>query len=349
MIVRNEGMKEKFILRNRAIFLDRLSVLLKEGYTFYDGLKLILPHHMNNYEVLITDIEEDFRKGLTVSHVLGRIGFSSSTLLPIAIAERDGRLAESLVEMAGRLEKAEEVSKKLKSLLAYPAVLFVFITVLLVGFRKFFLPNLEALSQSRQNDQSIMEFSFSMLASKIPDLIFGISLLAILIAIGCRILYKQLNVAKKIRFFRRIPVANHLFSMWKTRLFASETGSLLQSGLSIQDALDVLIQQTLDPVLSEMAKNVKEHVIYGEPFHEAVRMTDGLTKQLAAFAEHGSNSGHLSKELMIYSEYLDDTINLQLSKGLALLQPVLFSLIAICILAAYISLLLPIYGMIDKI
>ncbi len=32
-----------------------------------------------------------------------------------------------------------------------------------------------------------------------------------------------------------------------------------------------------------------------------------------------------------------------------MLQPVLFGIIAICILAAYIALLLPIYGMMDKI
>ena len=42
-------------------------------------------------------------------------------------------------------------------------------------------------------------------------------------------------------------------------------------------------------------------------------------------------------------------IDRYLAKGLAVLQPALFSLIAICILAAYIALLLPVYGMIDKI
>ena len=117
----------------------------------------------------------------------------------------------------------------------------------------------------------------------------------------------------------------------------------------MQDALSVLVEQTLDPVLSEMSRNVKEHVIYGEPFHMAVGLTDGLTKELGTFAEHGSYSGHLSKELIIYSEYLDDAIDQQMTKWLAVLQPFLFSLIAVCILAAYIALLLPVYGMLDNI
>ncbi len=73
--------------------------------------------------------------------------------------------------------------------------------------------------------------------------------------------------------------------------------------------------QKLDPVLSEIAGNVKGHVIYGEPFHSAVSLTSGLTKQLASFAEHGAHNGHLPKELLIYSDHLEETINDQLTRG----------------------------------
>ena len=46
-----------------------------------------------------------------------------------------------------------------------------------------------------------------------------------------------------------IPVAGTFFSIVKTRDFSSEIGGLLQSGLSLQNALDVLIDQKLDAVL----------------------------------------------------------------------------------------------------
>jgi len=348
MITKKHSVKRKMTLRNKSDFLSRLSILLKEGYTFSDGLKLLLPHHMTDYKFMLTEIEDDFRKGLNVSHILGHIGFSASALLPVAIAEKNGQLSEALEGMAVRLENAEAAKKKLKNLLAYPAVLFVFISILLVGFRRFFLPNLEALSVSR-NDEEGMVTSFPMLMAKIPDFIIGTGIFILLASLVCSYIYKKFSARRKIRVFISMPIIANLFIMWKTRLFASEIGGLLRSGLSMQDALDVLIQQHLDPVLSEMTKDVKERVIYGEPFHMAVNLTDGLTKELGTFAEHGSNSGYLSKELLIYSEYLDDAINLQLTKALAVLQPILFSLIAVCILAAYIALLLPVYGMLDKI
>ena len=348
MIGRRSEKKLKAKLHNQSDFLARLSVLIKEGYTFSDGLKLLLPHHMKDYKLMLTDIEEDFRNGLNVSHILSRIGFSANALLPIAIAEKDGRLSEALEGMAIRLEKTEAAKKKLKGLLAYPSVLFIFISILLVGFRSFFLPNMEALSVSRSEDGGIAS-ALPVLVTKVPDFIIGTGIGLLLISLVGRFIYQRLSPPKKIRVFTSLPIVANLVIMWKTRVFAGEIGGLLGSGLSMQDALDILIQQNLDPVLGEMSRNVKEHVIYGEPFHMAVGLTDGLTKELGTFAEHGSHSGHLSKELVIYSEYLDDAINQQISKGLAVLQPFLFSLIAVCILAAYIALLLPVYGMLDKI
>jgi len=270
-------------------------------------------------------------------------------LLPVAIAEKDGRVGEALQGMANRLKKTEETKKKLRSLLAYPAVLFVFITVLLFGFRRFFFPSMEAFSVTRQEGESGMISKVPALVAKIPDLIIGIGILLILIFIVSAIVYKKFTPSNKIRFFQAIPIVGEWFFMWKTRIFASEIGSLLESGLSMQEALNILIQQKLDAVLSEISRNVHEQVIYGEPFHTAVGMTSGLTKELSSFAQHGAESGHLPKELLIYSDHLEEAMDQRLAKGLAVLQPVLFSLIAICILAAYIALLLPIYGMLDKI
>jgi competence protein ComGB len=349
MIKGMHELKKKIKLKNRSEFLSRLAVLLKEGYTFYDSVSLLLPHHVDDYRLLLTKIESDFRDGETVTHILSRLEFSSSILLPVVIAERDGRLAETLSSMAVRMEKTEEAKKKLKGLLAYPAGLFIFISILLLGFRKFFLPNIELLASSRSNGDSGFVQSLPTLVAKTPDIILGIGILLTCFLVGCMIFYKKLPPAKKIKFFIAIPFLGNIFTMWKTRLFSSELGSLLLSGLSMQDSLDILINQNLDPVLSEIANEIKKSVIYGEPFDKAVAITDGLTKQFSSFVEHGTNSGHLPKELIIYSEYLENKISDLLTKGLAILQPLLFSLIAICILAAYIALLLPMYGMIDKI
>lgn len=339
--------KERF--QNRPVFLERLSVLLTEGYTFHDAVTLLIPHHLKDYNPVLETMNRDFKEGFGVTHILASFGFSSGTLLPIAIAEVDGRVAQALSGMAERMGKAEEKRKKLKSLLIYPVVLFILIAALLMTFRRFFLPNMEALAISRKGEGDGFVSSLPSLVTRIPDFIISMVLVSALLTVICILIYKKIAPATKIRVLMSIPVAGAFFSLVKTRDFSSEIGGLLQSGLSLQNALDVLIDQNLDVVLSEITKNVKEQVVFGESLHNAISRTEGLMNQLAAFAKHGEDSGYLSKELQIYSEHLSEAIDEKLAKALALLQPALFSIIAICILAAYLALLLPVYGMMDKL
>ena len=336
-------------LKNKPQFLARLSVLLFEGYTFHEGLTLLLPHHLKEFEAVLKEIELDLREGHGVPHILKSIGFSSSALLPIVIAEMDGHLAKALSGVATRLKKREDAQTKLKKLLIYPSVLFVFITTLLLAFRNFFLPNMQSLSISSKGMDGGLISNLPLAMSKIPDLIIGIIAVFLLGGLLCAVVYKKLTPTNKIRFASYVPIIRKLFFMWKTRAFASELGSLLQSGLSMQASLDVLVNQNLDSVLRNIALDIREHIRFGESFHDAAKMTNGLTKQFSSFVEHGAQSGHLPKELIIYSEHLDELIESKLSTYLSMLQPMLFALIAICILAAYVALLLPIYGMMDNV
>ena len=110
------------------------------------------------------------------------------------------------------------------------------------------------------------------LVTKIPDFIISM-VLVICITNGnmYRYLQKVLHLKLKFKLLMSIPVAGTFFSIVKTRDFSGEIGGLLQSGFSLQNALDVLIDQNLDAVLSEIAKNVKEQVVFGESFHTAIQ------------------------------------------------------------------------------
>lgn len=340
---------KKIIISNRPVFLARIGELLKEGYTFPESITLILPHHTDEYEEVMKKIDDAFKRGLGASAVLESLGFSHTILLSIMIAEKNGHLVDVLNSLSTQLKKIEEAKKKLKNMLAYPVVLFIFISGLLVGFRNFFLPNMQAMSSARQSDASLLSTVLPTVVAMLPDIIIGIIICCIGIVFGAIFFYRRHSPEDKIKFINRLPLIRKWIFQWKSQRFARELGSLLESGISIQDALDVLIGQHVDVLLSEIAKQVRQHLVYGEPFHEAVALTDGLTKEFSSFAKHGEASGHLAKELLIYSVHLEESLHSKMTKGLALLQPALFSIIAICILAAYLALLLPIYQMLDTI
>ncbi|AXH99017.1 hypothetical protein DV702_04275 [Sporosarcina sp. PTS2304] len=332
-----------------AEFLHRLSVLLEEGYTFHEGLILILPYHTKDYEDSLRQVEIELKSGYGVSHVLKSLGFSKSLMLPITIAEVDGNLLRALNEVANRLNYKMEKQKQIQKLLAYPAVLFSFLLLLLVAFRQFFLPNFEALTVMRANEQSGVVQLLPHIVSFIPDLLLIISAIGFVSYVCVKVWVKRLTSEQLLKIILKLPIAGTFFKEMKTRDFASELGSLLQSGLSLQSALKVLKEQTEDPILAVMTSQLNSYVIYGESLHESIKLTDGLSARLADFAKHGADTGYLSKELMIYSEHTGQQLEEKINQWMTILQPALFGILAVCILLSYLSILLPVYKMIDSI
>lgn len=336
-------------INNRPAFLARLSMLMQEGYTFHDGLVLLLPYHSKNYSELLDQTEKALKEGHGVTEILKMLGFSASFLLPVVIAEVDGKLVDALKGIAERMKQSGERKKKLRNVLLYPFVLFSFLALFLIVFRSYFLPNLQAMVIARNETASGFVSVLPVIVSRIPDMLVGGGVvLIVMTSIGIGI-YRRLPPHRKIRYLMSIPFVGSLFSKWKTRDFSGEIGGLLQSGLSMQDALEVLVEQEVDPILSEIAKAIKDYVIYGEDFDVAIQLTDGLRNEMSAYAKHGSDTGHLAKELLLFSENLHDMVEEEMGKWLALLQPVLFSILAVCILAAYLALLLPVYSTFDNL
>lgn len=336
-------------LQKPAEFLAKLAVLLKEGYTFHEGIILLLPYHTKQYDELLERIEMELKLGYGVSHVLQLIGFQKSILLPVAIAEVDGNLIRALEEVAGRVKRIADKKKQLRKLMMYPAVLFSFLLLLLVAFKQFFLPNFQMLTIMRTEQQTGFASVLPKIVSMIPDTVLLLLIISLLTYFVLRLWMKRLGAEEKLLFYLKIPLAGNMYRDMKTADFASELGSLLLSGLPLQSALDVLVKQTEDPILSVISNKLSAFVIFGEPLHEAVRLTDGLSPQLADFVKHGADTGYLSKELVIYSEHTAELLDEKLNQWIFILQPALFGMLAVCILLAYLSILLPVYQMIDNV
>ncbi|MCM3757007.1 type II secretion system F family protein [Sporosarcina aquimarina] len=337
-----------FVVKDKSLFLLRASELLQEGYTIQECFSLLIPHHSLHSLTLIQEVDDIFREGANVSEVLRFLGFPDRILLSVELSENDGRLAEALNGASLRLEAAQLRKQKFIQAATYPVVLMFAMALLLIAFKIYFLPNFETLASSRSATTQGIEKYLPRVVAKAPDLLLGGIGAGVALFVITRIYLKRLSPLEKIKRVGALPLVGEMYKSILTRLFASETGNLLAAGNSIQEAMTILTKQKTDPILASVAQSIHEEAGKGEPFHVAINLTDGLMTDLSFFAKHGSDSGHLAKELLLYSEQLGSTIDRKVNRMMAMLQPVLFVALAVCIIAAYLALLLPVYGMIKN-
>lgn len=349
-VIRNkiQSQKDKKI-KNIPSFLNRISTLLEEGYTFADSISMLLPYHVEKVEHWRGIIEEKLRNGADVSDVLESFLIPKHYLVAIRIAEESGEMAAALKNVSEQIDFNEKMRKKLIRLLTYPVILVILLTGIFLGFRMYFLPNIEQIIQSRSTNVDNSVLKMSKLFLHIPDYLIFVSII-IIIALFVFIFYlRKLNIERQMLILLNLPIVSYFYRIQMTRQLSRLLGSLIISGFSLQQALGILQQQQLNIHLSYVSSKLEKRIIYGDSLSNAVSIEPYFFSKFEEFIKHGEKSGYLGRELIIYCELLDEKLQYIVKITLSIVQPLFFIVIALCILAAYLSILLPMYKLIEII
>ncbi|RHW38497.1 type II secretory pathway protein [Lysinibacillus yapensis] len=341
--------KPKKKIHQLPSFLNRLSTLLQEGYTFSDSIDMLLPYHVDDLEYWRTIVQEKLRNGENAINILQCFPIPKHFLIVIQISEESGKLAESLQTISQQLDFNEKMKKKIISLLTYPVLLSIFMIGIFFAFRTYFLPNITQIINTRTNSDSESSVFLSSLFLRLPD-VFVIALLVLLTLVLASLLYiKRQEIHTQIKILMKIPFFNYFYKLHLTKQLAKALGDLLVGGFALQQALEILQSQQLNKILSYVANEIEKQVIYGESLSVAVFKLEWFFPNFEEFIKHGEKSGYLGRELLIYSELLDEKLQFFIKKGVSVMQPLFFIVIAISIIAAYLSILLPMYELIEII
>ena len=342
--------RRKLVVKDLPNFLRRTSVLLNEGYVLSDCMTMLLPYHVKDYSYWQTILQQHFQKGASVVELFSLFGVKKRYLLAIQLAEVSGELAEVLKSVSEQLIFDMSVKEKLKKLLSYPTILFCFLVLLFIGFRLYFMPNILAMFSSKTTEETnISGVQWSQFFLKVPDYIIILFVVTGVSGIFFTIYINRKRVDLQVDLLMAIPLVRYGWMLILTRQFARSIGSLLMTGLSLQQALEYLKEQQIQKQISYIASLIEQRIIYGDTLASAINMHRFFYPKFAEFVDHGEKSGMLARELMLYCELLDSKIAKVIEKAFSIIQPLLFSIIAICIVAAYLSILLPMYNLLDFI
>ena len=338
----------KLPIRDRSNLLKRLSVLMKEGYLLPVALKLLLPMHTKRVMEADSGITSILKEGGTAADLFRFLGFKENVLFPIEIAEHHGRLAASIDGIAKNFDRTEGVKVKLRNLLVYPVSLLFFTSLLFLFFRTNYVPNLQdlmtSLQASEENASSVPEYLLNL-----PDMFIAIIAAAVAGAFIYWTAVRKLAPELQIRSLLATPFVSNYMRLYWSHLFAGELGTLLHSGISLQESLRLLQNQQYHGVIRFMAEEAQREIRMGEDLSEAVKRQSFFAADMSSFIQHGELTGFLGKELILYSEVLMERIERQTQQVLRIIQPLFFLIIAACIVGAYLAILLPMYNLVHTI
>lgn len=340
----------KMRIRDVPEMLQRISTLLTEGYTLHESIEIMLPFHTKYDDYWRAQLEDRVKQGDAAVGLFQLLGLDAKNLLIIQIAEQTGTLPQVLKKLGQELDVLMLAKQKTARALFYPLFLFAMIFVMFILFRQYFLPNMEQMLGFR-NDlaASVAGVQLSKLFLRLPDTILFISVLSFVSLTVAIYMLSKKSVAFQIRFLLTVPIVQYYWRLVVTKEFAFLLGRLLVYGWSIQDALKIIHEQSFHKQLSYMAAELERRILFGEDLSNTVILYDYFFTGFDRFIAHGEKIGKLGEELLIYADLLTEKLNHAVLLITKVVQPLMLMIVAVCVIAAYLSILLPVYNMLDVV
>ncbi|EEI19032.1 type II secretion system F family protein [Lentilactobacillus hilgardii] len=326
------GTVNRWPIAVQADFFSTLANLLKIGFSLTAALKFICEtdqHLKSGTKQIIDGLEtgSDFSK--CVQPLI-----SSQAYQQILISEKHGQLRDVLNELATFNRLKLKQIKKIKTVMIYPAFLCIILLTLIIVIHTFVFPQIETLMPSVSTAQPEL-IDFHLLE------VIGLAIGTILIILTISF-FKQ-PVLKKAEIVVKIPFLGSIFKRYIAYYLASNLATLLRNGLSVKEIYSVLCAQKTDSIIYALGEMLNTSLTKGNSLKKIVETHHFIPKEIIKFLNSGDTVTEMANSMTAYSKLMFDEILLATDKLIAFIQPTMFLMIGVTIVATYFQLLIPIY------
>jgi type IV pilus assembly protein PilC len=336
-------------------FTSQLSTLQDAGLPIVRSLK-ILEGQLDRgpFKSTLVEVTEDVESGSPLSDSLAKHPqvFDGLYTNMVKAGEAGGVLDVILARLAGFMEKAMKLKKRVKGAMVYPAVvLFVTLAILLLimifvvpKFEEVFksIPGLGELPGLTKGLQSVSKFLVERWY-----VVLGIVVVFVGVWRGMKATQGGRRFVDRTKL--RLPIVGKLTRKIVVARFSRTFGTLIASGVPILEALsicrntagNVVLEQALDKVHA----SVKEGESIAEPLGECGIFDDIVVNMI----DVGEETGELDKMLIKVADNYDEEVDVEVGSLVSVIEPLLILFMGITVFLIVLGLFLPLMKLIQGV
>jgi general secretion pathway protein F len=333
------GARRPFFERRKGVSQQDLTELTRELATL---LRAGLPLD-RSFEILISlapsprvaellaKIRNDVRGGQALSKALEaqRGIFTRFYVNMIRAGEAGGSLPTVLLRLAEYMERAKALRDNIVASMTYPGFLAVVSIMAVVVLLGAVVPRFKPIFANAGKTIPLMTQMVLAAGDIMRNYGWGIILFMALLAVLVQRRYREPEA--RYRLDRRLvtaPIVGDLFSKVEMARFSRTLGTLLQNGVTLVGALNIVRETMSNAYLAEAIGNVARELKEGRGLGRPMMETGRFPMLAVHMILVGEETGRLDDMLMQVAETYDREVEVAISKALALLQPVMIVLMA---------------------
>lgn len=334
------------------LFTTQLSVMLDSGVVLSDALDAIVAQaEYGTFKMIISDVAKRVKGGENFSKSLAGYPkvFNTMFISMVRASEASGRMAEMLNVLSGYLNFESETRKRIKGALTYPFIMAL-MAVAATGTLMFFvLPRFMKIYESRgaalpKLTQILVSFSKIMGNFRIMT---GLLTLAVFVSAGLYYWAGTLSGRRVIDFIKiRTPVIGTMFVDTVVTRSMRIMATMINTGVNLLESIEVVQGSCQNYYFQRLWKVVDEKIRAGYQLSESIMISPGhdlIAPGIIQMLRAGEKSGKLGEVCDKVSVFYEKKLEASIRNVMALIEPVMITIMGTIIGTIAIALLLPVF------
>ncbi len=330
-----------------AIVTRQLSTMISAGIPLLESMEILHEQASDpGFKGVLDTIIEDVRSGTDFSSALARHPrcFSGIYVNMVKAGEAGGQLDTILNRLADYLEAIEEIKREVRAALTYPVVSLMLILIITGGLVIGVVPRFKAIfDQLQMKDLPLPTAVLMFISDFLRNQFLLLMGIIIALVVGCMLYFKTRAGERQWHWFLlHMPIFGQLFRKVAISRFARTFSTLIQSGVPMLGALDIVAGTAGNRIIEEAVMKAKDAVSKGETLGEPLAATKVFPPMVTRMISIGEKTGALEKLLSKISEFYDAEVKASVKALTSLIEPLLIAIMGIMVGSIVLAIFLPI-------
>ncbi|MCO6437963.1 MAG: type II secretion system F family protein [Phycisphaerae bacterium] len=304
----------------------QLAMLLRAGVPLSEALGVLIEQWSGAIAAVLRDVRDRVSAGASLSESLQQHEgwFDPMFCSAVRVGELSGHLDRTLTEVAEFLRERQTIRTRVASAFAYPAILAVLGTGVVLFLMSYVIPQLLAVLEASGKSLPLA----TRVLKRLSD--FLIATWPVLLLAGVAIVAGWAALIRWKPFRRRwhalqlgLPVVGILLRKVLIANFAQTMCMLLRSGVTFVEALRLVHDGARHLVLVQEVESMAEAIRRGSDIAPSLRESRIFPPLVGRVMAVGQNTGELPEMLQQLKEGYESEVRLAVGRATAVLEPLM--------------------------
>jgi type IV pilus assembly protein PilC len=342
--------EKRVSVKDLGVFTRQFATMINAGLPMVQCLDILASQTEKPYfRQAVATVMSDVEGGSTLGEALARHPriFSRLYVNMVEAGEAGGILDLILNRLAVYLEKADQLQRKIKGAMTYPAVVCFVALGATVFMLMFIIPTFAKM--------------FSDFGGELPTptkIVMGISTflrgywyVLLAAAVGLIVVFQRfyatdVGKTKVDGFLLRLPALGIVIRKGAVARFTRTLGTLISSGVPILNGLEITARTSGNKVIENAVLVTKDSISQGNTISEPLKKSGVFPPMVTQMIAVGEQTGALDEMLEKIANFYDDEVDTAVDSLTAIIEPAMIVVMGAIVGGMLIAMYLPMFKLI---